>query len=856
MCGSPKPPPAPPDYSKQKAAFQSQQQQTYNQQAERYNAAASAFNNNIASFGQKVGQGSAQFGNLTIADKDKIDEAYNFWSGLKTQAANPWEFSYGGGSGSTPNSISPSPSAPPIASLGTPGGGGNGGWGGVMGDKKANESIDLSQFDLSGLNNLNNASGTTQSGPQSITFSGLTGFNLQAPNFQSVVSTPYDGQTVNLNIPNLVQPDTQAAQNYLQQVENALANLNALRQRRTEEQNRVSAFQTNYRGQLGDLESRLGNISIADQNAINSLEAELNRLENQRRGFTSALSGEYQDFFGYQSPEQDYLDVLNGISGLRTQRQEEQARIDEFRNQKLSLFDEARNNLSGLTIADIDAIRALDTNIDDAARNVRRFSSVLNPDLTRELDAYNEVNSMVDRLLSQRQQEESRIGNYEMQLLQRARALESQAQRLGIADERQAQSLMAEADQLRREAQGFSSSIGFDLSQELAPLDALQARIAQLGQERGSEQGRIGEYRNTLMDRLSDISSRASQLSIADLDQIKALDQELDALDRESRRFSAEIPFDFSDLYEDYNDLDRQLASLYNERSSEEQRVRAATQTAADRANDILRSATLSDFYDASRLDALDLDIQSARQAASGFSSVLGADFAPALDRLSQAEARLAELRGLRTEELGALSGRAGDIRSALEGAADYDENAFRQQRSMAQQILNDLALFRGQDVGDARRSFADILSLADERTSNLAGRRNELETRARELRAELRNSAFYSPEELQQKRAELEAFENEINQYRATQAEDELADIFRIFESEDGRLKSDAQTREQVAAREREDASRMLNRNNMERFFNQLRTNPTTPTDYTELLALLGRGGPSAFSRSVMQAV
>lgn len=877
MCGSPDPPPPPPDYSQQKANFQRQQQQQYDRQASEYNAVASAFNQNIADFGQRVGTGSAQFGNLTIADADRIDDAYNFWSDLRTQASSPWDFTYGGTNSSSGGGIQPSPNAPPIMSA--PGGGFDGG------------TFNAGDYDLSGLNNNRDAyqplwnqqrsglygvggqaqpnaptlaqptnappANTATNPSRTFSFNGLTGFNLQAPNFTSVVATPYDNQTVGLNIPNLVQPDLSSASNYVQQVENALSSLEALRRARTEEQNRVSGFQTNYTGQLGDLVSRLDNVSFADAAAINSVESELARLENQRRGFTTALSNEYSDFLGYNSPAAEYQQIRDAIAGLEGQRASEQDRVSQFRNDQLSLFDTARNELSGYGIGDIDAIRALDQRIDNAARDTRRFQSELNPDLTIQRDAYNEVNSMVDRLLNERAGEERRISGYEAQLLQRARSLENQASRLGVADAQQASALMSEADALRREAQGFSSQIGFDFSDELAPLDALQNRIGQLEQSRAAEEGRIGGFRSDLSNRLADIRQRASQLDISDLDAIRALDDELEALDRESRNFEAEIPFDFSALYNDYTGVDRQLADLYNQRSTEEQRVRSATQTAADRASDLLRSATLSDYYDASRLDALGLDLERARSSATGFSSALDADFSPALDALSQAEARLAELRGQRQESIGEFSGRADEIRSSLEGLADYDESGMRQQRSLAQQVLNELALFRGEDASTARSAFSDILNLADERTTALNSTRTDMETRARQLRTELRDRAFNTPEELEAKREELRALEDEVNQFRATQAEDEISDIFRLLDGEGARFAQDANTRDAVARREREDAQRMFAESNINRFFEQLRYTPTTRTDYNEMLRLMNsrNQSPSAFARSVMQA-
>lgn len=856
MCGSPKPPAPPPDYSSQKAAFQAQQQSTYDKQAKSYNDTVTAFNTNVANFGQQVGEGSARFGNLSIAQPDKIDEAYNFWTGLKTQASKPWEFKLPAQNQNamgfdfvTPGQTSETGQQDLFGPAAT-----QPYW---MTRPTTNLAGPATNYNNMGFGTLSPGQAQPAEQPQTYTFNGLTGFNLQAPNFQSVVTTPYAGQTVSLNIPNLINADTASARTYLGQVDNALAQVNALRQQRLEEQNRVSAFQTNYRGQLGDLNARLANITIADPNGINALEAELNRLENQRRGFTTVLSGEYGDFLGYASPEQAYTDVTSGIANLRSQRATEQARIDQFRNEQLGIFDQARNRLGSLSIANIDDIRALDTQIDDSARALSRFSSVLSPDFNRELSAYNETNSMVDRLLQQRSAEESRIGNYEQQLLQRARMLEAQAQRLGIADASQATNLQAEADALRREASGFSSQIGFDLSQELAPLANVEARLSSVGQQRSAEQARIEAYRTSLQTRLADLQSRAGALTIADLDQIRALDQELSSLDRESRSFRAELPFDFNNMFESYGDVDRTLADLYNRRNSEEQRVAFATQSAQDRANDLLRSATLSDFYDASRLDSLAFDIQNARNSASGFSSVLGADFGRANDALAQADARLAALRAQRSTALSDISSRASGITDALNTAPLQDEATQRQQRALAQQALNELAMFRGEDVAAARRSFSDILGLADQRANDLAARRTDIEGRARQMRSTLRTNPFASDADLRARRAEIDAFGTEINDFRATQAEDELADIYRILDSEGQRITADQANVAEVARRERADAQQMLARTNMERFFNQLRYAPTTNSNYDELLAYMNsaRTTPSPFARALMQA-
>jgi len=838
MCGSPEPPPSPPDYSAQKAAFQQSQQGQYDAQAAKYNAAATAFNTNLANYGSKVSEGMSKFGNLTIADKDKIDEAYNFWGNLKKEAANPWTFNF---TGTAPTQTqTQTQTGTNLGDVPSGAGKGQAWWEGT------GLNLTGGTFDLP---TINNAAFQT---PETFTFNGLTGFNLTAPNFQSVVTTPYAGQTVSLNIPNLINPDLNGARGYLSQVDTALSGLASLRQQRQAELDRIAQFQTGYRGNLGDLEARLANIGIGDPNAINGIEAELNRIENQRRGFTSLLRNEFGDYFGQTSSEQDYNDIVSGLTGLRQRRDAEVNRNRAFEQQQMGLFDTVRNSLSGLNIGNIDQIKAYDQQIDDAARNIRRYNSDVSVDFTDELDAYNEVNSQIDKLYGQRTAEEQRIANFENSLLQRANALEAQAMQLGIADPRAFDALTRQAQQLRDEASRFSSALGFDFSQELNPLDVVGNTITERRAARAAEEQRIAQFRDSLAARLADLRQRTGSVNIADLNQLKALDAELSALEREGSRFNTELTFDPTDLTDSFGEIDRSIADLFNQRSTEEQRVRTATQTARDRAADILRSATLSDFYNDGNLNALSADIQRARSSASGFSSALTADFSGALADLTAAEERLNALRQQRSQRLGEIGAKAGSISSAIGAAELWDENAINGQRRAAEAALNDLAYFQGNDVADVRRSFADALGLADQRATELASKRTALETQARDLLSQNRDRSFFNDGELALTREQLAALEAEVNKYRAGQAEDEITSIRSRLGTEGNRLTTDATNRAKVEQADIRAGQEQIARNNIERFFQNLRMQPVSNTDYEDLVRMMRSNPTSAFSRSI----
>lgn len=71
------------DYSQQKAAYADSLSQQYKQQADSYNSAVGGFNDWLSGFGTQINQGKSTLGTLNISDQKGIDDAYNYWSGLR-----------------------------------------------------------------------------------------------------------------------------------------------------------------------------------------------------------------------------------------------------------------------------------------------------------------------------------------------------------------------------------------------------------------------------------------------------------------------------------------------------------------------------------------------------------------------------------------------------------------------------------------------------------------------------------------------------------------------------------------------------------------------------------------------------
>lgn len=841
MCGSPDAPPPPPDYSRQLANFRATEQNSYNTQADQYNAAANAFNNNISQFGTQIGEGLSNFGNLSISDPDRLTEAQGYWNNLYTQAQSPWEFSYGG------------PTATGSASLG-----GSGSFGGF----DPTGIGDLDGFGVGGNLTYGTATGggtntgtntnTGGTGGNSYSFNGLTGFSLAAPNFQSVITSPYAGNTVQLNTPSLVNPNTQQGQDYLRQIQQQISTIDNLFGQRETELDRIQGFQSQYNSGLSNLENMLGGLNYADSTGISNVQSQLGMLEQQRTGFSSALRDEFGDFFGATPNAEDYMDITGGISRLQQERTAEEERINAFRNERLGLFNSSFDQLRDMGIADYDQFRSLDRTIDDTAREMRQFQSLLNPDFSRELGAYQDADALAAQLTSQYNTENNRNSNYENQLRSQANALAQQAQLLGITDEGGMNALMQQIQALQSQAGDYQSELGFDFSQELDPLSGAMDAIGGLRTQRTEEQGRISQYEGQLRQRMEELTSRLGELSIADYEEIQEIDQQLSALDRESRGFEAELPFNFSNLYSQFGDLDSQIAGLYNDRNAELGRVNSFQSNAERQAQQLLRSLTAGNFRDGNMLNAYGFDIENIMEDIGGFESVLGADFTGANDQLSEAQQMLADLQSRREE---ALTGFSGQATSALDDVNSLDlwnTGGMNTERSQANQLLNQLSSFTGEDAQSIRDMFGDVFSRIDERGSELNTARGDLEYRAQSLRDSLDGQAFYGDDDLGMSFEDFRSLQDEINRYGATQASDEVGDISRFFTDERGRLASD---RDAVAERERADrlaGEEQIASNNLEGFFQNLRTNPMNDIDYAELMQLLGGGGQSSFSRNL----
>lgn len=474
-CFSPDAPPPPRDYSEEVDAWGRAEQRRYDDLARNYNAVSNAYNQRIAGFGNELSGLRSQLSGLTIADRDKIDNLYSGFNSLLDKYDDPWTVEVPRINSDYHVPTSPSSGGPgrftPRGQVPAPGSG----------------EVPAGDYQFPGGN------GPPLPGMMdSISISGLAGFNYDRPDFQRTATTPYDSWTVSLNIPSLVNPNTSLATQYYSDITNALSQLDNLKRQRQSEIDRVNSYKSNLEGSISDLGSRANTTDISSLGNINALAGELNRLRTQQRGFSSPLLAE---FGGLDQFDPQYNEIQAQIDKLLGERSAEEQRVSDYQLNMQGLLDRVRQNISNFDIDKIDEIRALDSEIDQAAIDARRFQSKIPFDFGALQSEYYDLNSMIDSLYARHKSEEERIKSEESSLEDMAFSLRDQLGQLDPFNKAGIDAARSTIEAALRRSGRFTSPLPFDLSQEIAPLNEAQARLAGILDTRAS---RLGEYSSKL----------------------------------------------------------------------------------------------------------------------------------------------------------------------------------------------------------------------------------------------------------------------------------------------------------------------------------------------------------------------
>lgn len=455
----------------------------------------------------------------------------------------------------------------------------------------------------------------------------LSGMNFSdvRPNYESVVQSPYGA--VSVDTPSLMSidyADRDAAQSELRSL---LGQFNNLRNEYRGEEDKIRQSGQKLSSGIAGLKSGISRATIADLNALNEYQRQLDQYKADVGSFYSPIAD-------ITTIDDTYLNQANSEFGgleaslkdLFSKRTAEEERIKAYEKGILEQADRFNADLGGYTIADEDKINALQKSIDDYQRQAGRFSSLLNFDLTDELGNLQGVEDNLGSLAAKREAELKRIKDAQDKYFLTANDIARTARTSNIYDQGYIDDIRENASQLRDEIGRFSSVLPADFARVLSQIDAADSATSSLESRR-----------NAALDRIQSRfdSALAGAGDIAAYDEAAMRDRlyRLGNIDTELSRFSGGRADDIAaQIASGVEQIDTRLRDLSTRRSQLEQQaqkllatVKSASYTTGDQA-----AAGISE---AEKLKS-EIDLYNAQQAIDEISAIM--------DRLNSEKTRLA----------------------------------------------------------------------------------------------------------------------------------------------------------------------------------------------------------------------
>lgn len=450
-------------------------------------------------------------------------------------------------------------------------------------------------------------------------------FSDVRPNYESVVQSPYGA--VSLDTPSLMSidyADRDAAQSELRSL---LGQFNNLRNEYRGEEDKIRQSGQKLSSGIAGLKSGISRATIADLNALNEYQRQLDQYKADVGSFYSPIADitTIDDTYLNQA-NSEFGGIEASLKDLFSKRTAEEERIKAYEKGILEQADRFNADLGGYTIADEDKINALQKSIDDYQRQAGRFSSLLNFDLTDELGNLQGVEDNLGSLAAKREAELKRIKDAQDKYFLTANDIARTARTSSIYDQGYIDDIRENASQLRDEIGRFSSVLPADFARVLSQIDAADSATSSLESRR-----------NAALDRIQSRfdSALAGAGDIAAYDEAAMRDRlyRLGNIDTELSRFSGGRADDIAaQIASGVEQIDTRLRDLSTRRSQLEQQaqkllatVKSASYTTGDQA-----AAGISE---AEKLKS-EIDLYNAQQAIDEISAIM--------DRLNSEKTRLA----------------------------------------------------------------------------------------------------------------------------------------------------------------------------------------------------------------------
>lgn len=482
------------------------------------------------------------------------------------------------------------------------------------------------------------------------------------------------------------------------------------------------------------------------------------------------------------------------------------------------------------------------------------------------LSGLGQTESTLSKLYQDRKAEEQRVKSFAASLVGGLSPLSSSARGLTIADISRVGDLESQLAGMRAQRQGFSSDIlGQVLPSGFSEFDtqssALMDSLSGLRSQRAAEEKRIKDYEASLFAQADALTGRLGGLTIAEKDQLDAIQAELNTAMTGAGRFSSQLGFDLSQELGSagLGGAQTRLNKLLNDRAAEEQRIKNATADFKNRARGLESLAGGLSQYNLDNLTQAQREIEDLRGEIGGFTSALPFDFSGTnIQDLTDAETALTALMSKRQAELEALRGRAATPLAGIGDIALSDEAALTARRNDINKLMSELSMYSG-GTDDLKTLLTGGVTSVDSRLGELKAKRAELETQAKALLERVNNATYYTSSGLTEDQAAIQQMRDQVQLYNAQQALDEIAALESRVGGERSRLSADegAAAERQRAAQEAVRAS--IGQGGVPQFSSYSATNPALRALYNRYFysapeedALLAPVNASAFSSAL----
>jgi soluble cytochrome b562 len=572
---------------------------------------------------------------------------------------------------------------------------------------------------------------------------------------------------------------------------------------------------------------------------------------------------------GGPAPEPDYTQERAGFAATKAAEREQQAKVynqsvTDYNNRLQTELQNARGlgqYVNTASINDVAGLDWLDSKINEHRSAVDGLSfntpapnwssGVQSPygavtvDVPGTLSVNSNTKNSIDSVLSgfsntisdlrsKRAAEEARVNDFRSGLIGGATELNANLANLDYSNQSGIDAAQQAINDLNTQKSTFSSQIAGQLypggfTQANAEIARAQAQLQAVRAARAAEERRIEEFRSGLRSRADQARNTAYGLTIADLDEMNNLQRSLDDIRYDASGFSSTLGANFSNTLGTVDTISGRLGQLFAERAAEEQRISAAEAQQRQRALSLAGMTDNATMYDLGVLNNISRQAETGLEDISGFESLLEYDFGNAQEDYTEAQSLVEQLMGQRQEALTGYDTEMDALLSSLEGAGQYDEDAFLTSMSDFEDVNSGLSRFIGADATDLQFEANDGYEAANQRLEDLFGLRDDFESDLQTELANLGSVSFNELSDFDQYDARATELRTLLDEMGASQASDELTAFNELLGDNRSRLVSSMQTEYNPTASSQNRAQELL-----AQFNNGL----LTPEQYLAMLA------------------